>query len=232
MRIDEANLNSRQRALDTIGKMEVLDASRRSHLLMMPNVDQALVALRIRRHRLSKYVSVFSHTTPRERLALFQIARFLPSMARAVEIGSHLGSSALFLCAGLKQRNGHLYCVDTWMNDTMPDGMKDTRHEFMKNTKEFFSMITVIRKRSEDVQAEDFGCSLDFAFLDGDHSESAVRRDFKLVSSCTKIGGIVAFHDLSADHPGVGVVLGEALASGNWQLAGLVDCLGWIRRVS
>lgn len=174
---------------------------------------------------------VFSHTAPAERLSLFQIAKLLPLKARALEIGSHVGSSALFLCAGLKHIEGHLYCVDTWMNETMPDGTCDTYQEFMTNTSPFLSMITPIRKSSKELRYEDIGHDLDLVFIDGDHSEDAVRGDFRIVSKWVKVGGFVAFHDVSAVYPGVNVVVGEALASGSWQLAGLVGCLGWVRRV-
>jgi predicted O-methyltransferase YrrM len=176
-------------------------------------------------------MSVFSHSTPCERLALFQIAKFLPPDSTALEIGSHIGSSALFICAGLEHVDGHLYCVDTWMNQTMPEGICDTYQDFITNTKCFSSMITTIRKMSKDLKFEDIGRELDFVFIDGDHSEDAVRTDLRTVSGWVKVGGFVAFHDIRECFPGVNIVLGEALASGNWRLAGLTGSLGWLCRV-
>lgn len=197
----------------------------------MPGLDGAVTKLRLRRHGLLPHMRVFSHTTAEERFRLFQLARFLPANARALEIGSHLGSSALFLCAGLAPIGGHLICVDTWMNETMPDGSKDTLKEFEQAIRPFAHMITPVRKLSQDLTPADVGGALDLAFIDGDHSEAGVRSDFDIISPFIKHGGFLAFHDVSETYPGVTKVLGEALASGNWQLISFTDCLGVIKRL-
>jgi len=116
------------------------------------------------------------------------------------------------------------------MNDAMPDARQDNYCQFIENTKAFADMITPIRKRSESLSRSDLDGELDLAFIDGDHDEEAVRSDFGRVSELIKPGGVVAFHDLNSYHPGVGIVVGEALASGNWRLAGYVDSLAWIRK--
>lgn len=173
---------------------------------------------------------VFSHSAPDERLALFQMAKMLPIRARALEIGSHIGSSALFICAGLERGGGHLVCVDTWMNQTMPDGKMDTSAEFKANTKRYAHMITMVRKFSHELTPQEIGGPLDFVFIDGDHGETAVRADFSLIAPFVKLGGLIAFHDVSPAFPGVNIVVGEALASGDWQLARLTGSLGTIRK--
>ncbi len=78
---------------------------------------------------------------------------------------------------------------------------------------------------------EKMGGPLHFVFIHGDHSEAGVRSDFRLTAPCFKIGGLIAFYDLSPNYPGVNVVVGEALASGGWQFASLIDSLGAIRRL-
>jgi predicted O-methyltransferase YrrM len=196
-----------------------------------PSVDDAVTTLRLRRHGLHRHMRVFSHSAPVERLALFQLAKLLPPGARALEIGSHIGSSALFICAGLEHGGGHLVCVDTWMNQTMPDGEKDTFAEFNANTEPYAHMITVVRKFSHELTSQDIGGPLDLVFIDGDHSEAGVRTDFRLIAPWVKPGGLIAFHDLIPDFPGVNIVVGEALASGDWQLARLVGSLGTIRKL-
>src|SRR5262245_32365031 len=200
-------------------------------MLIRPSVDAAITALRLRRHRLTRHMRVFSHTSPHERLALFQIADCLPPGGRALEIGSHVGSSALFICAGLAHGGGQLICVDTWTNQTMPDGAKDTYQEFLANTRQYSYMITPVRKLSHELTAADIGGPLDFVFIDGDHSEAAVRSDFRLIAPWVRPGGVISFHDLIPEYPGVNIVLGEALASGDWQLARLAGTLGTIRKL-
>jgi cephalosporin hydroxylase len=44
------------------------------------------------------------------------------------------------------------------------------------------------------------GRSIDFLFIDGDHSYEGVRRDFELYAPLVGHGGIIAFHDI-APHP-------------------------------
>jgi predicted O-methyltransferase YrrM len=194
-------------------------------------LNEALTRLRLRQHGLARHMRIFSHSSPVERLALFQMAKQLPPGARAIEIGAHLGSSALFICAGLVQGGGRLVCVDTWMNQTMPDGATDTFEEFKANTRPYAHMITPVRKLSRELTEVDIGGPLDFAFIDGDHSEVEVRADFKLVGPWVKTGGVIAFHDLHPGFPGVHIVLGEALASGEWQLVRLAGSLGAIKRL-
>jgi predicted O-methyltransferase YrrM len=194
-------------------------------------VDEAITSLRLRRHGLARHMRVFSHTSAVERLALFQLAKLLPPGARALEIGAHVGSSALFICAGLNHGGGHLISVDTWMNQTMPDGAKDTLQEFLANTRPYAHMITPVRKLSHELTESDIGGPLDLVFIDGDHSEVTVRADFRIITPWVKPGGLVAFHDLVPAFPGVNIVVGEALASGEWQLVRLADSLGTLRRM-
>jgi predicted O-methyltransferase YrrM len=195
------------------------------------SLDGIATALRLRRHGIARHMRVFSHSTPAERLALFQTARQLPPRACVLEIGSYLGSSALFICAGLAPGGGHLFCVDTWMNHTMPE-TRDTYGEFKTNIRPYSHMITPIRKFSNELTEADIGRPLDFVFIDGDHSEIAARRDFRLIAPWVKADGLVAFHDVHSGAPGVQVVVGEAVASGAWQLVRLVEGLGILKRVS
>lgn len=38
---------------------------------------------------------------------------------------------------------------------------------------------------------------IDFLFIDGDHSEAGVRKDFNLYKNLVRKGGIIAFHDIA-----------------------------------
>jgi hypothetical protein len=117
------------------------------------------------------------------------------------------------------------------MNDAMSEGSRDTFSAFQRNTQDYTSDITAIRKHSSELTLEDIGGPLDLAFIDGDHSEEGVRADFVKVQKFVKEGGIIALHDVRDGFPGVHVVLGEALASGDWKLLDLTDSLASIVRV-
>jgi len=168
-------------------------------------------------------------TTPEELHALMNLAVFLPPNATVLEIGSYLGASTCHLAAGLMTNGGTIYCVDTWNNETMPDGTLDTMAEFSRNTQPVASMIRTVRKRSSDLTAADIKLPVDLAFIDGDHSYAAANADTLMVLPWIAPHGIIAFHD-TGTFEGVSRTLGELLATGKWCLSGHVNNLSWIRR--
>jgi predicted O-methyltransferase YrrM len=150
----------------------------------------------LKSHR--KYFDVFTHLTVKERLLLYKLALSLPERAICVEIGSYLGASALFLASGIKERLGHLYCVDTWKNDAMSEGPRDTFNEFLSNINEFLdnNIITPMRGYSTEV-AKTFDKEIDLLFIDGDHSYKAVKANIESYLPKLRDKGIVIFHDYS-----------------------------------
>lgn len=172
---------------------------------------------------------VFSFTSRAELAQLLRLSLQIPSGGIILEIGSHLGASAQYLGVGAAKCGGRLYCVDTWKNQTMPDGARDTFAEFQRNVAAIIDWIVPIRKASEALTKEDIPECIHLAFIDGDHSYPAVRRDVDLILPLLAEHAIIAFHDTNS-FPGVGRCLGELLASGNWQIGGNVESLTWIRR--
>ena len=180
-----------------------------------------------------KAARIPSWTSRRERKVLHALAAGLPRGAVALEIGSHLGASSCYLAAGLAAIGGHLFCVDTWLNETMPDGVRDTFAEFEANTEGVRRFITTVRKRSCDLSAADIRVPLHLVFIDGDHAYASVTRDFERVQEWVAEEGIIAFHDFgNPDYEGVTRVVGEALASGEWRMLGLHVRLAWIGRAT
>jgi predicted O-methyltransferase YrrM len=112
----------------------------------------------------------------------------------------------------------------------MPEGERDTFAEFQRNTSGVAGVITMIRKRSDELSAEDVTLPLDLVFIDADHSYDAVKGDVVKVRGWIRDGGTLAFHD-AIFFEGVSRVIGEVLATGQWQLAGKVDNLVWLTKV-
>jgi predicted O-methyltransferase YrrM len=50
------------------------------------------------------------------------------------------------------------------------------------------------------VRAKLAGQPVDFLFIDGDHSYAGVKADFELYAPLVRKGGIIALHDIVADH--------------------------------
>lgn len=175
--------------------------------------------------------NIFTHMSIRELNTLYELTRELGESAKVLEIGSYLGASSCYIAAALAPKSGHLFCVDTWENQTMSEGERDTFDEFKRNIRSLATYITPIRKNSKYLTASDFAIQqLNFVFIDGDHSYSGVKNDYEKIANWIVGGGILAFHDCIA-FEGVAKTIGEALATSLWKFGGQVDNLLWLRKV-
>ncbi len=114
------------------------------------------------------------------------------------EIGVAEGNYSLILCQTIP--NLELYCVDLWdtyyrgttklKDKAMQDFALEQAHEKLDkyNTK-------LIRAASMDAVREFKDNSLDFVYIDGDHSFDFVMQDIIEWSKKVKHGGIVSGHD-------------------------------------
>lgn len=185
----------------------------------------------LRRRSLLNGRKIPTFTDRSELEALFELASACPANARVLEIGSYLGASTCFLAAGLRGPDSHIVCVDTWQNQTMPDGIRDTLGEFERNLSAVRSQLTLVRKTTGDVTPEELGARFNLIFLDGDHSYLQTRADFEKFSPLLTNEGVLAFHD-SLFFEGVSRVVGEALSSSRWQIDGNIRNLFWIKRAA
>ena len=141
---------------------------------------------------------IFTHLTFEEKHKLFELARDCTGKT-FVEIGSYLGSSACFIAAGIRkaENEAKLYCMDTWQNDAMTEGQRDTFDEFTTNTKKYKNIIVPLRGWSYDTITEltKSEQQIDFLFLDGDHSYDACKKDWDLYRPLLQNNSIVILHD-------------------------------------
>lgn len=143
----------------------------------------------------SNIKKVTSHLTVFERYELFKLAKSTNTIA---EIGSYTGASACCFGAALvSSSTSKVICIDTWNNDAMTEGNRDTWKEFQNNTHEYKSCIYPIRGFSTDVvqSVQTVANSLDVLFIDGDHSYTGVKADWEAYKSFLKAGSTVIFHD-------------------------------------
>ena len=139
--------------------------------------------------------SIHSHLEPRERYQLFKLGK---SKQKILEIGSYVGASAAcFGAAKSDGENARIYCIDTWQNDAMTEGKKDTYKEFLTNTRPFSKWIVPVRGFSTEVVDEirRETAAIDLLFIDGDHSYEGAKADWDAYKSFLKSGAVVVFHD-------------------------------------
>jgi predicted O-methyltransferase YrrM len=151
--------------------------------------------LRLNNKKLADAFSIISHLTVSERVKLFELATGRLNIA---EIGSYVGASACcFGAAGRDLNSGKIICIDTWNNNAMSEGNRDTWAEFQRNTQAYKSHIIPIRGFSTAVVQEvrRQAPKLDLLFIDGDHSYEGVKADWEAYKSFLQSGSIVIFHD-------------------------------------
>ncbi len=172
---------------------------------------------------------IHTFTTVDELIQLHEIAVACPQKANVVEIGSYLGASTSYIAGGLSGKKAIIYCIDTWQNETMPDGIKDTYKAFSNNLAKSTQEIIKIRKKSDEVTATDLPDHVDFAFIDGDHSFKSAQNDVQLLEPLMAKNSVLAFHD-ALYFQGVSQIIGDVLKRGNWRLEGQVNNLVWLRK--
>ena len=140
---------------------------------------------------------------PSEILRLLRIVA-VERPQRVLEVGS-AGGGTLFLFARAASPDAVIVGLDL-PPSALGTGLEDWR---VKLYEEAFAApgqtIHVIRGDSQSPVTADRvervlqGKSLDFLFLDADHSYEGVSRDFALYSPLVRRGGLIAFHDIVLD---------------------------------
>jgi len=138
---------------------------------------------------------IFTHLTWAEKYKLFLLAKRCQGTV-FLEIGSYLGASAYVIAAAIEsQKKAKLFCVDTWQNDAMSEGSRNTYDLFLSNTKRYRNLITPLCGSSSDV-SRSFQKPIDFLFIDGDHSYEGVRTDVEAWFPKLSERALVLFHDI------------------------------------
>jgi predicted O-methyltransferase YrrM len=134
--------------------------------------------------------------SPAEGRLLAELAR---SASRAMEIGVYEGSSARVIYGSLPV-DAELHLVDPFGQHSMalPQGWGATewatRRVMTRAERHGGPRVYWHVRRSEEVAPEWTG-SIDLLFVDGDHAEEAVARDWEMWNPFIAPGGRVVFHD-------------------------------------
>ena len=138
------------------------------------------------------------------------------------EIGLAHGFNAVYFLDALPNLK-KLYAIDPFLLYDK-DGVKQGAHGiflsqnnadniknmFIKNVDPYGDRVEFIEAKSSDVVDQIPDSSLDYLFIDGEHSYESVAADIKNYHSKVKTGGIVAGHDFS--WPGVQEAVFEFIA--------------------
>ena len=122
---------------------------------------------------------------------------WLPPLAHCVEVGCYAGQSAAHLGTLLSAKGGRLELVDLFNAPFGVDVVRDTLAPLGP------TLGRLIQGDSADMAAHFADGSLDYVFIDADHSYAAVSRDIDAWRPKVKPGGILAGHDFTPVFPGV-----------------------------
>jgi len=135
--------------------------------------------------------------------------------AHFVEIGSYKGKSASFMAVEIANSGKRIKfdCVDTWLGSpehqkdgNLPDwnvingNLFDIFKQNMEPVKNYYKAKRMTSLRAAATYPDN---SLDFVFIDADHSYEAIRADIIAWWPKVKIGGIISGHDFHLGAPGV-----------------------------
>lgn len=150
------------------------------------------------------------------------------------EVGSWKGLSiASIMPTLIKNEYSNIFCIDTWKGSDNeqfePDGspgphyearQRDLLAEFKSNLKAagYLERITPMQMTSLEAAQEFKDSTLDFVFIDADHTFEAVTKDIDAWLSKIKGGGILAGHDIRSE-PVYWAVFSRFRA-GYWNIAG------------
>lgn len=160
----------------------------------------------------------------------FESLTFLVSLCTnkdiMVEVGVYTGESLFFYGENFKRCIG----VDPWKNGYPPGDAGATSAEraypmFLDNLKEWEATgknnIEYMKLRGDEACLQFEDNSLDFVYIDAEHTEKGVADDIKCWYSKVKIGGVIAGHDYDKPgiKPGVDGVLKDVLVKGmDWYI--------------
>lgn len=145
-----------------------------------------------------------------------EMVNLFPDNSHFVEVGSWVGRSACYLGVEIASsgKNIKLDCVDTWLG--APELMEEEvvkngtlYSDFIKNIEPIKHIITPIRLTSTQASHLYEDKSLDFVFIDADHTKEGIEADLKCWYPKVKDGGVLAGHDY--DYPVIKQALNDFL---------------------
>jgi predicted O-methyltransferase YrrM len=119
-----------------------------------------------------------------------------------VEAGSWKGHSASIISRVLRDKGGHLYCVDHWKGNEGTGNVREAQNEdiyeiFEYNLKSLglWDYITPLKMDSLTASKDFKDKSIDFLFIDADHRYEPFTMDLHAWSPKIKKGGVICGHD-------------------------------------
>lgn len=165
---------------------------------------------------LEKVKNIEGYLVPGQEKGLMVLASQVPKNGVIVEIGSFKGKSTA--CLALASNDStKVYAIDTFEGNSkdFSEGVQflggNFYADFLRNIKTTgkAKKVHTVNGLSSKI-GEKWNKKIDFLFIDGSHIYEDVKLDFDLFYPWVKEGGIIAFHDVHPNFPGVSRVWKES----------------------
>jgi predicted O-methyltransferase YrrM len=175
---------------------------------------------------LKRWTRISGYFDAAEALVMQELVATLPQGARAAELGTFQGRSAVAIACALPP-GGVLFCVDHFGNTILAPGQaRPPREEIVRANLDALAAnldafgvrdrVTVLRGRTRDAAARFPPASLDLVFVDAGHEYEAVRDDLADWHPKLKPGGWLVCDDCTAEWPGVVQAIQETRLQGEF----------------
>lgn len=128
--------------------------------------------------------------------------------SKFVEVGSWKGKSSAYMAVEIANSGKKIdfYCVDTWMGsaehqENFKKDLETLYDTFLSNMKDLSEYFIPLKLDSLSAAKKFKDQSLDFVFIDADHSYESAKQDILAWWPKIKEGGILAGHDCYPDQP-------------------------------
>lgn len=135
-----------------------------------------------------------------------------------IEIGSYMGESTMLFASS--QLFNKIYAIDPYIGDEPFNSLseitwKDVKEQFYINTR-FFNNIELIQEYSQYTVSKFEDKSIDFIYIDANHTYESVKNDLQLYLPKLKSNSVIAGHDYcDIKWPGVIKAVNEVLGKPN-----------------
>jgi len=134
-------------------------------------------------------------------------------LGEGAEVGTYRGDFSVQLLS--KWAGRKLYSIDCWVEQDPkvytdnPQGQEQNYQSTVAKLRQFGSRSQIVREFSVKAAAAFKPRSLDFAYLDANHSYAATKDDLEAWGPLVRDGGLLCGDDYTADYPGVAQAVQE-----------------------
>jgi predicted O-methyltransferase YrrM len=143
-----------------------------------------------------------TQTSARERQTL---EKYASGVNTAIEIGVYEGINTVVISKAMANE-GKTYGIDPFFKGAMGICYHKVIAKLHLKRNKVNGKVVLVEKFSFDA-TEDVPGTVDFIFIDGDHSYEGISKDWQLYADKVRPGGIVALHDTSVVGAGTAWVL-------------------------